>query len=326
MTKPPCCTILSRAEPSGGSAAMRRVRRKAGAERPASPTGSPQGPDPRPGRSRARLNLLPVLALLLGAVSPFAAAPAEAQTGSVDAAYDVTFEGLWNLNSTPGGVAGGAHFTTLIGAVHNGNVTFWAAGGTASSGVEEVAEIGGTSAFKSEYNAVPAAHRKALIEAGGTGATGTSTFTIEASTTHPLVTLLSMIGPSPDWFVGVSGLSLRNSQGWQSRVSMDLFPYDAGTEDGTEFTLSNPATNPQGTITSIKGQGKFSNEPMARLTFVLQTSQPPPPPILLPAILLPAILLPAILLPAILLPTTTRTSRPAPWSRRSGRGRRAGSR
>ncbi len=197
--------------------------------------------------------------------------------GTATATYDVTFEALWNLSSTPGGVAGGAHFTTLIGAVHNANVTFWTPGGTATSGVEQVAEDGVTSGFISEYNAVPAADRKALISGHGTGATGTSTFTIEASTTHHLVTLLTMIGPSPDWFVGVSGLSLRDSQGWQSRVSVDLFPYDAGTEDGNDFSLSNPATNPQGTITSIKGQGRFSNAPMARLTFVLQTAQPPPP-------------------------------------------------
>ena len=45
-----------------------------------------------------------------------------------------------------------------------------------------------------------------------------------------------MIGPSPDWFVGVSGRSLLDAQAqWQSRLEIDLFPYDAGTEEGTEF-------------------------------------------------------------------------------------------
>ena len=223
---------------------------------------------PRPGRRAEGALAAFGAALLLAFGSPVRT---DAQ-GADAATYRVTFEGKWNLSSTPGGVVGGAHFTTLIGAVHNGNVTFWTPGGTASAGVESVAELGATSTFKSEYNAVPANNRKALIEASGTGATGASTFTIEATRTHSLVTLLSMIGPSPDWFVGVSGLSLRDSQGWRSQFSQDLFPYDAGTEDGTEFSLSNPATNPQGTITSIKGQGKFSNEPMATLTFVLQTS------------------------------------------------------
>ena len=59
---------------------MTCARRQAGAQRPAPSAGSPRRPDPRTGRPRARLSrLLPVLALLLGALSPFAAAPAAAQ-------------------------------------------------------------------------------------------------------------------------------------------------------------------------------------------------------------------------------------------------------
>ena len=52
-------------------------------------------------------------------------------------------------------------------------------------------------------------------------------------------------------------------------LTVDLFPYDAGTEEGTEFSLTNDATSPQGTIASIKGTGKFSNEPIATLVFDL---------------------------------------------------------
>ena len=60
------------------------ARHLAGAQRPAPSTpaaGSPSRPDPRTGRSRARFSLLlPALALLLGALGLFAAAPAAAQT------------------------------------------------------------------------------------------------------------------------------------------------------------------------------------------------------------------------------------------------------
>ena len=112
------------------------------------------------------------------------------------------------------------------------------------------------------------------------GGTGSATFSIDVTTDHPLVTLLSMIGPSPDWFVGISGRSLLDaSDQWEPRVEIDLFPYDAGTEEGDEFSLSNPATDPQGVITSIRGMGKFSNEPMARLTFVRQQRPVPALPV-----------------------------------------------
>ena len=58
------------------------------------------------------------------------------------ATYRVTFQGNWTTASTPGGVVAGAHFTTLIGAIHNDMVTFWESGGTATPGVENVAELG----------------------------------------------------------------------------------------------------------------------------------------------------------------------------------------
>ena len=203
--------------------------------------------------------------------------PVCAQTATESATYTVTFEGNWNLDSTPGGVVGGAHFTTLIGAVHNSGVSFWRSGGMATPGVELVAEIGDTSTFKSEISA-EGADVKSTVEAGGTSATGMSTFEVEFSRTHPLLTLLSMIGPSPDWFVGVSGRSLLDGSNWRPSLEIDLFPYDAGTEDGEEFSLSNNDTAPQGIITSIRGQGKFTDTPMARLSFTLGTPQPPPLP------------------------------------------------
>ena len=201
--------------------------------------------------------------------------PATAQDAGT-ATYRVTFSGSWTTASTPGGVVSSAHFTTLIGAVHNGNVTFWQSGGMASRGIEIMAETGGTSTLRSEIEA--SAHVHSVIQRGVSfGGTGTAAFDLDVPDDHPLITLTSMIGPSPDWFVGINGLSLLDGQGnWRATVQVDLYPYDAGTEDGTEFTLSNSDTNPQENITSIRNTGKFSDEPMAMLSFVLDTTGQPP--------------------------------------------------
>ena len=78
------------------SAARRREVRPAGARTPAPSTsaGSPRRPDARTARAHAHgLSLLPVLALLLGALSAFAAAPAAAQT-------------VWSTTFTPAAGAG----------------------------------------------------------------------------------------------------------------------------------------------------------------------------------------------------------------------------
>ncbi len=189
------------------------------------------------------------------------------------AVYTVEFRGDWTTAVTPDGVPGGAHFSRLIAAVHDAGVTFLESGEAASPGVESMAEIGGTSILRSE---VTGAGANALgVVQGDTssiGPTATNSLTVTLTTGHPLVTLVTMIAPSPDWFIGVSGLSLLDPGGnWLSSHEVQLYPWDAGTENGDEFSLSNPATSPRGVITSIRGTGKFSTESIATLTFTLES-------------------------------------------------------
>ena len=145
-------------------------------------------------------------------------AQAQAQGNAQSATYRVTFEGKWTTTATPGGVPAGAHFSPLSGAVHNSGATFWSAGGTASLGIEAVAELGNTGPFTTEINAnmnAVAVIEKSL-QGGGTP-TATGDFTV--TTDHPLVT---MIAPSPDWFVGVHGESLLDAGGqWRTSHSVD---------------------------------------------------------------------------------------------------------
>ena len=190
------------------------------------------------------------------------------------AIYSVTFQGSWTTTVTSGGLPSGAHFTTLIGGVHNAGVTFLREGGMASAGVESMAELGGTSTLAAEVRAAePDALAVVQGSGGNIGPTGSSTINpVTLTTDHPRVTLLTMVAPSPDWFVGISGLSLLDAQGnWMSSQTVNLYPWDAGTEEGTEFSLTNSATSPQETITSLRGIGKFSNEPIATLTFTRQS-------------------------------------------------------
>jgi hypothetical protein len=48
-----------------------------------------------------------------------------------------------------------------------------------------------------------------------------------------------MIAPSPDWFVGVSGLSLYQNGQWLEEKVVELFPYDAGTDSGNTYASRN---------------------------------------------------------------------------------------
>ena len=189
------------------------------------------------------------------------------------AEYTVTFIGKWTSAVTPDGVPGSAHFSRLVGGVHNAAVAFLESGGTASPGVEAMAEVGGWTGVRDEVlAAAPNALASLVGTTGSISATDSESLTATLTTDHPRVTLVTMIAPSHDWFVGVSGLALLDSSGlWLRSHEVDLYPWDAGTEDGADFLFSPDTATSGGTIESLRGTGKFTTEPIATLSFELQS-------------------------------------------------------
>lgn len=184
-----------------------------------------------------------------------------------NAMYTVTFTGNWTTQSVPSGVVSSAHFTTLAIATHNSSVSFWAPGATATSQFELLAELGSTSALIGLMNS--SSHTDQVLTQACCGPTGVASFNLSVSKDHPLLTFATMIGPSPDWFVGLSSYSLLDSTSdFITEETIDLFAYDAGTEDGNGFSLNNPATSPQGVITSLRNVSPFSNVRMASVRIV----------------------------------------------------------
>ena len=68
-----------------------------------------------------------------------------------------------------------------------------------------------------------------------------------------------MIAPSPDWFVGVSGLSLLVDGVWVEQRVVELYPYDAGTDGGTSYTSANEPTVPPEEIRRISSPPHLSS-------------------------------------------------------------------
>ena len=105
---------------------------------------------------------------------------------------------------------------------------------------------------------------------GINGGTGTSSISnIEVNTEYPLASFISMIAPSPDWFVGVHDYNLCNTTTgkWEDSRTRDLPPYDAGTDSGTRFTSGKANTNPREDIHILTNntEGSFkSSEPVRR--------------------------------------------------------------
>jgi uncharacterized repeat protein (TIGR01451 family) len=185
--------------------------------------------------------------------------------------YTIEFSADWTEADQEVPLPVGAHFSPLIGAVHNGSVTFWQSGQLASAGIEAMAELGQTGPLSGEINAEinqsPPAALSLVARAGNVGNTETVTISpVTVNRDFPLLTLVTMVAPSPDWFVGVGNLSLLEAGHWKDKVSIDLFPYDAGTEQGSAFALDNPPQNPPLPIANVSGVFPFKTSPLAQLT------------------------------------------------------------
>ena len=166
--------------------------------------------------------------------------------------YRFTFTDEWNEDDVSSGLPADAHFTQLVGATHIPGAPLWTPGGIASPGIEDVAEEGDPATLSAEVDtAILAGMAGAYLKIRGLLKPPYSrTKLIEIFDDKPALTLISMVAPSPDWFVGVSDISLRDESGWIENLTVNLIPWDAGTEDGNTFSLSNPPTSPQSIITT----------------------------------------------------------------------------
>lgn len=193
------------------------------------------------------------------------------------AQYSVSFESTWSQATHPhssGSLPATAHWSRLVGATHNDNITFFELGGLATAGIEDVAEQGNNVQFFNEVaSAISAGDANLQIEgpALATAAGTVSIDLIETSSDFPLLTLVSMIAPSPDWIVGINSISLLDSEGnWIDEIVIDLYAYDAGTDSGPDYSSPNMDTDPQDPISSLQGVMPFSTAPMGTLTISLE--------------------------------------------------------
>ncbi|KAK1130238.1 hypothetical protein K0M31_018377 [Melipona bicolor] len=139
-------------------------------------------------------------------------------------------------------------FSDVIGASHTVDYRFWKYDGLASAGLKKLAELGSTRALESELKNQSKKIRT-IIKARGISypnITGKTFAVFRVDRKHHLMSLVSTIDPSPDWIVGVSGLELcLDNSSWIEHKELNLYPYDAGTNDGITYLSLGSPTEPQ---------------------------------------------------------------------------------
>ncbi|NXO79951.1 SPON2 protein, partial [Sitta europaea] len=198
-----------------------------------------------------------VLVTMLGYASSLPVGEDALCTAEELAKYRIIFTGKWSQTAFPKQYPlyrPPAQWSSLLGVTHSSDYSMWKKNEYASNGVRDFAEKGEAWALMKEIEEagekIQSVHGifSAPAISSGTGQTSTE---LEAHPRHPLVSFVVRIVPSPDWFVGVDSLNLCEGDHWMDEVSVDLFPYDAGTDSGFTFSSPNFATIPQDTVTEI---------------------------------------------------------------------------
>ncbi|MGH1468162.1 MAG: spondin domain-containing protein [Bdellovibrionales bacterium] len=177
------------------------------------------------------------------------------------ATYRLTFTSLWEKDDHLGRPEG-AHFSPIVLTVHNENHVLFPIGELTGKGLERVAEVGNPtdlnveiaedkrrgnvlSSLNTKNQDVP----KQLVQ----------TIDVEVNFGFPLISFVTMIAPSPDWIVGLDSLELHDGEKFlESTGEIDLYAYNAGTEDGDRggnFSINNSATRNPTPIEKLKGRG-----------------------------------------------------------------------
>ncbi len=172
---------------------------------------------------------------------------------TINARYRVTFDATWSAQSHPADFPANAHFSGLIGMTHAKDTSLFYINTSASLGIKDMAEIGAKANLITEIQQIIDKGKGEFIISGGGIANPPDKVSIEfdINISHPLVSITSMIAPSPDWFVAIHNLSLYKDGKWAGELTQVANSYDAGTDHGTTFVAPNQPTNPADNITAL---------------------------------------------------------------------------
>ena len=214
------------------------------------------------------MKLLPLAStlLLLSAAPAFAGSSAH---------YSVTFDGTWSAETHPFEYPAGAHFSGLVGATHNGAYQIFREGGVATAGLERLSEMGAHKPLDDEIRAaIQDGKAGALFEGAPIfGPPGKADSSFEIDERFPMVSLVAMVAPSPDWFAGVADVSLLENGNWVGEKTVALYAWDAGTDDGTTYKAPDADSQPRGPVTlnkSLHFEVDGQRRPVATVTFTKQ--------------------------------------------------------
>lgn len=237
----------------------------------------------------ARIALAASVVVLIGACSRsdskdemgMSAASAKQAGTMMDPAaaeYTVILRSRWTRAEHPfeypeAGVVTGPHFSGIIGAAHNTGYSIFAEGSLPTPGLEKLSEEGKHSPLDEEIrSAIAAGTASELFESGPLRDFSDSLMTtVHVDPAHPMVSLVAMVAPSPDWFTGASNINLSDNGQWVASRTLLLNAFDSGGDDGLTYKAPDKDANPKKPTTLNRSRHFVTNGrvvPVATLTLI----------------------------------------------------------
>lgn len=177
--------------------------------------------------------------------------------------YKMTFVPAWNAATHPHEYPKGesffsdifgtkkGHFSGLIGATHNSKFHIFKVNTQPTPGLELLSEKGKPTQLAAEIDsAIQSGKAGALIKVSS-GISGDLQkpvmTTFKATSKFPLVSVVAMLAPSPDWFVGVSNVQLYKEGQWLPVVAVNAYAWDSGGDSGQAFISPDQDNSPKKT-------------------------------------------------------------------------------
>jgi hypothetical protein len=177
---------------------------------------------------------------------------ADSDVTSLGVEYTIVVKSMWTRDRFPfeypeAGAFTGPHFSGVIGASHKPSYSIFAVGSRPTPGLEKLSEEGKHAPLDAEIRAAVASGSAGMLFESDAlrDFKDSLVTTVRVDADHPLVSLVAMVAPSPDWFTGVSNVNLMENGSWVASRSLELWAYDSGGDDGTTYKAPDKDNNPK---------------------------------------------------------------------------------
>jgi len=165
-----------------------------------------------------------------------------------DLRYYCTFRGKWSEERHPFDFPSAASWSAPTLVSHSKNYRMWTGTETVTAGVEYIAEDGYPTILYNEFSNAGFETLQMIVGERMFNTTETQELPpINVTYSHPMLSSMVKVTPSPDWFVGFSDLRTisYDTETYYNRIVIQSYVWDSGTDDGQNYLSFDRDLDPQ---------------------------------------------------------------------------------